>query len=222
MALAPGDPGYVNPGNSPKPYNPSSNPFQSLPPGTQTPDQINQGKLASLPSWETGDLSRQNPLPWQAYLPNEIANSAGGLAEGIQAKGEDPNYLKGQLMQGVSQDSTTHLGAGSSLGANSPMSSAISKRYQNSLGNKLSQFQNTANASADSMRSQEENKAAQMYGSDQQIAQANYKEQYQYQMQRQQLYNAYQNANNAADSQMISQIIQGAATALPIIAAAAA
>lgn len=176
---------------------------------------------AATPDWLTKNLNRQNPMPWENYLPDEIANSSNSLAANDLAKARTPGYLTGQVLNGVGAASTNNMGAGNSLGAANPMGSAIAKRYQAGLGNKLATIQSQVQASEPTMQSQELNRAAQMFGSDQAIAQANFKEQYNYETQRNQLYNQYKNALSAGTASTVGQVIGGAVAAGTLVISAA-
>ncbi len=169
-----------------------------------------QEKLDATPDWLKNTQSRSNPLPWQTYLPDEIAGpqNNNSLAASAYRNASDPNFAN-RPMAGVGSDRANVGGVGDGLGSHNPMSSAISKRYEAGLGNKLSAMQTKTEANAPVAQSNELARASSMWGQDQSIAMANFKEQYAYQQQRAQLYTQWRNAQTAAENAVWGSVIGG-------------
>lgn len=179
--------------------------------------------LAETPDWQKKDLSEDNALPWQTYLPKEIE----GLASGIQSRGQNPGLITNQLLQGVEGG---HVKGPDALGGNSLMSSAIAKKYEGQLGEGIESLKNKTKADELKRGNEEMMRAADVFGRSQAIKMQNFREQYEYQAKRKAIYEQWKNAKSQAEASMWSSILGGVFTvgaalipgAAPAVAAAGA
>lgn len=206
---------------TPKAKDPRMLPF----PGKDNPID---NQLPWAPKWQTQDLSESNPLPWQKYLDQgaiDIANDIFANARqprtpaNLQLSGwgasGDPNALKtGDFGEApVGHDKyTDDLLKGVEMGAptgGSPMSDAISRKYQRETESNIGNLRRQIEQNAPMTQAKQLARAADIYGKQQAIRMQNFKEQYEFQQRRAQLYAAWKQAKDAGSASIFSAVLGG-------------
>lgn len=187
-----GDP-LADPSN---PLNPTNKAYEKEKQKQQQQQQI----LDSTPNYLKNELSESNPLPWQSYLPKEITD----LGSDIQSRA-NPQSQYQQAMSGVNINPSM----GATNVAPSPMSAAISRKYQRGLGNSLQSLMTNQQIQSQTNASNELNRAGNVFAKQYQLQVQNFKEQYAFQQQRMQMYQQWMAAQNAAKSNFFSSVLGG-------------
>lgn len=195
----------------------SSVPASSLTGGRRQLGSPLPGEEDTYPTYQTNTLSKQNPLPWQVYLPGQATDLAGQINN--RALSGSDNAQRDELLNyGVNNTAPTKTASSLESNSVSAQSQAINNKASSSIGNNLDSIkaQNMINANPELRESQELSRAADIYGKDAAINMQNFKEQYNYEQQRQQMYVQYQNAQKQAQGQTLASILGLVGTAAAI------
>lgn len=149
--------------------------------------------------WQSKHLGEDNPLPWQKYLPVDAVEM------GDEFNRRPESYFTDGMNEGVDRSDMFEA-------ARSPMEAAIAKKYRSQYGNKLSGLKAAGAVEGKARYGKEMARAADVYGKQQQIRMQNFKEQYEYQERRRQIYNQWVQAQNAAKGSWLSTVLGGLGT----------
>ncbi len=160
--------------------------------------------------WQNNDLGPDDPLPWQTKMPSESRD----LALQIWGRALNPDIdRKGLLEYGVDKTAgdVGNPGIGSALGSKtgSAMTGAIEKKYSRDFGGAADRIKKQAEIqeNPELLKSNELARSAEIYGKDQAIKMNNFKEQYAYVQQKNQIEEARRNAEVAARNGTIAGIL---------------
>lgn len=166
------------------------------------------------PGYLTKDLSKDNALPWQKYFDPSVTdtNDPNSMASKALARGQD--YYTNTAALGV--DDAGHSIAFQSTpltgGGSNPMSDAISRKYQKDVNSKLTNMQTQREAEAPMQYSKGMSRTAALLGAQQENEMKNFNEQYQFQMNRYNMYNQWRQAQANAQQSYLSSIMGAAGT----------
>ena len=172
-----------------------------------------EATLAETPDVYKNTLSESNKLPWQQYLDTSLANNLdatgknhNGLANQIWNRAQNGEN-EGLLSHGVpTQASAIQLG-NQPQGYNNPMNDAIAGKYNEKLTDTIRNQKQLQDMGAPMRQSEELARSSDIFGKQQAIQMQNFKEQYAFQQQRQQLFTQYVNAQNQAEGEVLGQIL---------------
>lgn len=138
------------------------------------------------PAWLDENLGKDNPLPWQQYYDKGVVDpsNSDSLVSRQLARGED--YYKNTANHGLNDQpmDVAMPGFTGGSGRQSPMSEAISRKYQKDVSGKLRGMQTQNEANAPLQRSKALSQAEHVMTSAQQLENKNFQDQYAFQMQR--------------------------------------
>jgi hypothetical protein len=150
-------------------------------------------------------LDPSNKLPWQRYFDPSVDEN---LTHPAINRGMEDGYFEKQLNYGTGGDSG--LGGGGLKGdESSPMSAAISQKYQDQYGNASASLKAQNKNQGDIRQSNELSRASNMLGSEDQLKMQNFKEQYAYQQKRYEAVKAWEQAKQQSQMQWLNMIIGG-------------
>lgn len=189
--------------------NPDDPGLQSAPYGGQPINPNGSKDPNEIPKWQRTDLGPDNLLPWQTNLPGyNTAIAAGMWREGLDGDNID---RKGLTEHGIDNANPGGLGAGDSLGSGSlnAMSSALKSKYDSETSGKVKNLKDQFSVNDDEAmrRSNTLSRAAEIYGKDQAKKLQNFTEQYNFQKERQALWDAHRRAEQEANSKTVSDIL---------------
>ncbi len=178
--------------------------------------------LDETPAWLKENLSEKNPLPWQQYFDDSITGESGLIKQQLNeaysdvfAGGlENPN---GYLHKALEISDVGPLQAEG--GYQSPMAAAIAQKYQAQANDKLKAVRDAQKAEMPGKISKNLGRIANQIGTVQNLKMQNFKEQYAFQQKRQEIYNAWVQANNQAQAQFWGQVLGLGGTAIGVAAA---
>ena len=173
------------------------NPIGQLDTNKTGPGQ--QPALNHEDDWITQTLSERNPLPWQTYLSKDAVNLAGDI------KGRADNITPDSLTRNIPKS----ISLGASQTAQNPMASAIQRKYERDLGGKLQGLRTQTEVNAPLTQSNEMARAGDIYGKQRALQIQNFKEQYDFQMARQQQYAQWQAAQDNAKNAFLGNVLGG-------------
>lgn len=146
------------------------------------------------PTWLSQNLSPENPLPWQKYLPSDVRD----IADAQFAR--DANYYKKGII-GNSLDPSSMFSP-----KQTPMSQAIENKYKKMADTKISGLLQETGNKATALESRAQQSASDIYGKQMQIIMNNFKEQYEFQRQRKEAQDRYKAMQAQAESQFFSAV----------------
>lgn len=169
--------------------------------------------LSAYPKFLTEDLSEENALPWQRYFDESITGGGGLIDEQIGRTShatDSSGYLDKTLNLGL-KDAPQLQATG--FGFDSPMSEALAKKYSARVADGIKSIKTQGKIDRGSQVSKALGVIGNEIGASEKLRIQNFKEQYQYQQQRQQVYNQWVMANDAARAQFWGQVLGLAGTA---------
>ena len=185
------------PGGTPPPGFPAVSNPQAIDPSNPQPGAITGPNPDKT-------LGKSNPLPGQNYLPQNFSDLYNSQLT------RTPDWYASTLNYGVGQPNVPFNAEGSGqAGSNDPMLAAIQGQAQRNYGNASRSLQVQNAAAAAPMASAEETVAAKEMGAEYANDVQNFNQQYQYELQRQNLFNEYNTAVNQTTAQVMGQIFQG-------------
>lgn len=191
-------------------------------------DFLNKGKELSekaiddTPDYLKKDLSKKNPLPWQRYIDpgvSDVVNSQLGRVYGTSDNAFDPNninadgsYKEQPTKQTDSYTQNIERGVNFSGGTPKPtgnaMLDAINNKYANQFANKYAGLATNNKINKPVYQSSQLARTGSVLGNIQANEMANFKEQYAFQQQRQQMYNQWQQEQERAKGGFLSSLLQ--------------
>ena len=167
------------------------------------------------PAYLTQNLSESNPLPWQQYFNPLIGDTNQEGSWATQTLKRGPSYYSDTEGYGVGKN-PINAGAPQLSGARAnPMSTAIASKYQRDTDSKLQKMRTNREMDSAVKYSSAIGKVGQVLGSAQGLANRNYQEQFQFQQQRQQLFDQWRQHVAQQEAAYTQQILQGIGMALP-------
>lgn len=159
--------------------------------------------LENQPDSATKNLSKENHLDWQRYLPKESDELAGGIA----ARNQTGQYLTDELSRGLDDNKQINTAApgGSSLG--SPMNQAIANKYNSQVQDKIGMIKQNIKANVPAQYSSQLGRAGDYMAKGQSIDMQNFKEQYDYQTKRAELKNQWDRAQGDATNVLLGVVV---------------
>lgn len=167
------------------------------------------GNSPSDPAWLTQNLSEQNKLPWQQYFSPAVSDTTNPDSLASRQISRGPGYYKRTSQYNVAQVPTDFHATPQTGGQVDPMADAIARKYKRDVSGKLQTMQDKSDVQSTVDYSTAQGRAGQVLGMAQQIKNKNFLEQYQFQLQRQQLQQQYENAKRQADAALTGDIING-------------
>lgn len=164
----------------------------------------NAQNYANAPSWQTQDLSPTNPLPWQKYVDENP--TVGTVSDSIN-RAKDPSQYENTLNYGLSNKPISGYESNLGMQGTDPMVGALNEKYQRDVGDKVQGIKSQNAANQPAYESGELGKAGKVVSAIQNNALTNFKEQYQFQMQRYNLYQQWQAQQNGAIGSFIGGAI---------------
>lgn len=130
--------------------------------------------LEGVPAHLRSELSQDNPLPWQTYVPKEIDALAGDMLQ----RGEKFHY--DQAMRGI----PNNVKLSASNLSPTPQSEAIARKYERDVSNKLGSLRTQTEMQTPLKTSTGFGRSADIYGKQRAVQMQNFKEQYEFQNER--------------------------------------
>lgn len=132
--------------------------------------------------WKQKALSEENPLPWQKYMPKQVDYIAGDIYQRAMHGAIKNDYsLENSYLGGIGGKYSNPSLLG---GDGGPMSQAISRKYARDYSSKVKSIEDQFAAKKPGILSQQMGRATDIYNKQMQLRMQNFKEQYDYQVQR--------------------------------------
>ena len=172
-------------------------------PVTPQPTVIDTGSVKRTTGTDySRELSEQNALPWQRYLGTDISRD---LPQQMINQGATPDYYLNTTNRNVNDKLS--LPTVDPLGSKSPMMSAINKRYEKRFDDSMKSFRANQGYDASKYQADQLTDANKIMAAVEQNKMQNFKEQWDFQMQRYERYNAWKRAESEARSNVICQVL---------------
>jgi hypothetical protein len=170
---------------------------------------------AGAPGYLSGDLSKSNPLPWQQYMPGQITDSTNPNSIVSQQLTKGPEYFQNTLnnanVVGSKQPmfNQNFTGSGAPGQAPSGQNAAIAQSAEGNVDRNQMALQTNAQQASPMLYSQMQGQAGSEMGAAQNLALQNFQAQYQFQLQRQNLYNQWRSTQNQASLGYLNSLTGG-------------
>lgn len=155
----------------------------------------------TAPKYQMEQLSKSNPLPWQKYIDPSISGDSNDIVN-QQLNRNNSDYYDASFNRGVDFSPPKAAPTGNA------MLDAINNKYASQYGTKYSGLALESDTKKPAWQSSQLNRTAGVLGTVQANEMQNFREQFQYQQQRQQLYQQWKSAQDQAKGSFLSSILQ--------------